>query len=153
MNQAADGMVAVAVEAEGSAAAAAAPPPSGVAGVDSLSRLAPLRAQDSQMTEDDEDEVVEQDPTGGSDGHGDPLCLAGLRLAGLHCSHEAPARARPTQTAVHLERLRIWRNVRAPCSMILSASCAGCLRHICRPLLTLQAECRLRPLQGGVQGV
>ncbi len=58
-------MVAVAVEGEGSATAAAAPPPPpGVSGADSLSRLVPPRAQDSQMTEDDEDEVVEQDPTG-----------------------------------------------------------------------------------------
>ncbi|KAL4431210.1 hypothetical protein ABPG75_006466 [Micractinium tetrahymenae] len=65
MNPAADGMVAVAVEAEGSSAAAPPPPPPpGVAGFDSLSRLAPPRAQDSQLTEDDEDEVVEQDPTG-----------------------------------------------------------------------------------------
>ncbi|KAL4418974.1 hypothetical protein ABPG77_000887 [Micractinium sp. CCAP 211/92] len=65
MNPEVDGMVAVAVEGEGSATAAAAPPPPpGVSGAASLSRLVPPRAQDSQMTEDDEDEVVEQDPTG-----------------------------------------------------------------------------------------
>lgn len=56
------GMAAVAVEAEGSATAVA--PPGLAGGGDSFSRLPPPRAQDSQLTEDDEDEVVEQDPTG-----------------------------------------------------------------------------------------
>lgn len=59
----ADEMAGVAVEAEGSGAAAAAGAPSNFGGGDSMSRLQPHR-MDSQLTEDDEDEVVEQDPTG-----------------------------------------------------------------------------------------
>ena len=60
----AGGMAAVEVAAEGSAPSVAPPQP---ASGDSLSRLPP-RHQDSQLTEDDEDEVVEQDPTGESGG-------------------------------------------------------------------------------------
>lgn len=48
-----------AMDAEGSLPAVPPPPAAG----DSLSRLPP-RPQGSQVTEDDEDEVVEQDPTG-----------------------------------------------------------------------------------------
>ena len=56
----AGGMAAVEVAAERSVPSVAPQPAAG----DSLSRLPP-RHQDSQLTEDDEDEVVEQDPTGG----------------------------------------------------------------------------------------
>jgi hypothetical protein len=59
MNRGGQAPAGAALQAEGSMSAA--PPPPNAS--DSFSRL-PLQPQGSQVTEDDEDEVIEQDPTG-----------------------------------------------------------------------------------------
>lgn len=132
------GLAAAAAVAEGSGVA----PPPPAAADDSLSRLPPQaqgsgladplpRAQNSSLTEEDEDEVVEQDPTGA---HGDPrphhsqavalptcwvVAVCALPIAA--CTHRAPRRCL-LQGATHgIVRLRAGAASRR-CSRALTRS-------------------------------